>query len=279
MRHFLHRVDHPEFGNAEMGVDQRLAAEIPAEARIGDLDSEARRARVEIGQPVRLAEEDEVGLDEAVLAEPEGGFAGEDELSWPRIGEIQCESGLERLVPDALRIHGHDLPADQFEPLMLVQNAGLNQRLDLGHGPAPALQPLGGPGGHREPGGAQGRIAQEQVHGDEDSIDDGGGKWFSPARDIGTRLDIAVMCGLSCSSSGRRNVKVTIPFNSDRLRCKGNGSVGLAAMTGSQPSKIIASVVSYRNIKRILHPPFKWDDPLACLEAIMLSYNSLFNLT
>lgn len=38
--------------------------------------------------------------------------------------------------------HRHDLPADQLDPLVLVENAGLYHRLKLGHGEAPPRQPF-----------------------------------------------------------------------------------------------------------------------------------------
>ncbi len=52
----------------------------------------------------------------------------------------------------ALRIHRNDFPANQFEALVLINDACLHHCLDLGHGPAPPHQPFGGLRGGRKPG-------------------------------------------------------------------------------------------------------------------------------
>lgn len=45
---------------------------------------------------------------------------------------------LQHLVPASLRRHRNQLSPDQFDALVLVEDAGLDHRLDVGHGETPA---------------------------------------------------------------------------------------------------------------------------------------------
>jgi hypothetical protein len=49
---------------------------------------------------------------------------------------------LHHFVAPALGQHRHNLPADQFKTLVLGDDASLHHRLDLGHGPRTARQPV-----------------------------------------------------------------------------------------------------------------------------------------
>ncbi len=68
----LLRIDHPKLGDAESSIKSGLAAEIIAEARIGDLDDEQRRRSIKAGDPSGFRIEDEIRFEIGVRAQPEG---------------------------------------------------------------------------------------------------------------------------------------------------------------------------------------------------------------
>jgi hypothetical protein len=60
------------------------------------------------------------------------------------------QGDLDDFVPVSLRRHRHELPADLFDPLVLVHHPGGDDRLDFGDAEAPARQAFCGAG---DPGG------------------------------------------------------------------------------------------------------------------------------
>jgi hypothetical protein len=73
-RRELDGVDDPQLGDAEGRIERGLAAEIVAEAGVGNLDDETRRRGAEAGNAGGLGEEDEIRFEGGVRRQAKRGL-------------------------------------------------------------------------------------------------------------------------------------------------------------------------------------------------------------
>jgi hypothetical protein len=143
VRDELHGINHPKLGDAERRVERGLAAEVVAEARVRDLDHEPRSLGGEAPDAARLRIEHEIGLKVGVRCEAERGFGGEHEIVRKPARPMYVQRGLQHLMLVTFRRHRDDLPPDQLDPLVFVENTGRRHRLQLGDGKPPPRQAFG----------------------------------------------------------------------------------------------------------------------------------------
>ena len=144
------RVDDPELANAEARVKRRLAADVVAERRVGDLDDEQHVIAGEAAYASRPRIDDDVGLEIGVLAEAEGCFRNEIQVVGSHAVPTAQQRGLHDLMVISLRRHRNQFPPDQLDALVLLHYACGDHRLDFGDREAAARQALCC---RRDPGG------------------------------------------------------------------------------------------------------------------------------
>jgi hypothetical protein len=158
-------VDHPDFRNAECRINTDLAAAIVGEAGVGDLDREQYVGSAHVAGKYGTWKDAKVRLQEAFVVQPQRRFLGYMQIVGSDALEMPVQFQLHHLMASALGQHRHHLPADQFEPLMLVYDAGRHHRLDFRNRPRPARQAFRGLRGRRP----QQLKMETLVHGEQPS--------------------------------------------------------------------------------------------------------------
>ncbi len=124
-----------------------LATEVEGKACIGNLNDEKH---VGGRQPLaaEVAVDDEIGRNEGGFGELQGGLGPDAEARRQAAGDQHDEVVLEALMDAVLRVHRDELSLDQLDPLIVLQNAGLQHAEGVLDGECPSRQTFGSLGDH-----------------------------------------------------------------------------------------------------------------------------------